>query len=225
MTVPKLTAGIRDMMKVKKEIDTEDQMEGPAKVVKLRFTAKQFAGFREACTVFKLLSGDNKFQEYVKSVLGADIKASTIDKQLVQPIVNAPMRIPMKLHRVPKGGEGREKKETYFTKPIPVTPECKKLHSAVAAHEEDLGLRMDINEGTTCVTDVRVMVGKYIAMEGLRSSDGITIDGLLHSLASRSLKENSDCIHIVDDQHVIPKGDRRVVQGIINDIAFGKNKK
>ena len=225
MTVAKLTAGIRDMMKVKKEIDTEDQMEGPAKVVKLRFTAKQFAGFREACTVFKLLSNDDKFQDFVKSVLGADIKAPTIDKQLVQPIVNAPLKIPMKLHRVPKSGEEKEKKETYFTKPIPVTPECKRLHSAVAAQEEDLGLRMDIGEGMTCVTDVRVMVGKYIAMESLRNGDGITIDSLLHSLASKSLRENNDCVHIVGDHQVIPKGDRRVMQGIINDIAFGKSRK
>lgn len=50
---------------------------------------------REACTVFKLLSNTDKFQDYVKSVLGADIKASSIDRQLVQPIVTAPLKIPM----------------------------------------------------------------------------------------------------------------------------------
>jgi hypothetical protein len=225
MTVAKLSAGIRDMMKVKKEIDTEDQVEGPAKVVKLRFTAKQFDAFREACTVFKLLSSDDKFPDYVKSVLGTDIKAPTIDKQLVQPIVNAPLKIPMKLHRAQKGGEEKEKKETYFTRPIPVTPEYKALHKAVAAKDDDLNLRMNIGDGTTCVTDVRVMVGKYIAMEGLRGNDGITIDDLLHKLASRSLKDNSDCVHIIDNSYVIPKGDRKVMQGIINDVAFGKNRK
>ena len=43
---------------------------------------------------------DSKFIDFVKSVLGTDVKVPTINKQFVKPILEAPVRIPIKVPRV-----------------------------------------------------------------------------------------------------------------------------
>ena len=97
-----------EVMSMNKEIDTDDQdVQESTRVVKLRFTRKQYQAFRDACKIFEVVSTDSKFIDFVKSVLGADVKVPTINKQFVQPILEAPVRIPIKIPRVAKAGEQR----------------------------------------------------------------------------------------------------------------------
>lgn len=219
MDVSKLTKGISELMSMNKVIDTDDQdTHDSTKVVKLRFTRKQYQTFRDACKIFEVISEDKQFPEFVKSVLGADVKVSTINKQLVQPILDAPVRIPLKLPRAVKAGE--QKKDSYFTAPTEATDKCLQLYDAVKS--DDLKLRQSIQDGTTCVTDVRVMVSRYISVMDLRGEQGVTLDEFLCKLASKSVHEHSDQLHRVGRHLVIPKGNRKVMTSIVNEITFGR---
>ena len=201
-----------------KEIDMDDQdVQESAKVVKLRFTRKQYQAFRDACKIFEVVSKDSKFIDFVKSVLGADVKVPTINKQFVQPILEAPVRIPMKIPRVAKAGE--QKKESYFTAPTAAIDKCLQLYSKVEG--EGIDLKQDIRGGITCVTDVRVMMSRYISMENLRNEHGIVLDDFICKLVPKSLHENSDQLHRVEGHLVIPKGNRKVMTAIVNEITFG----
>ena len=202
-----------------KEIDTDDQdVQESTRVVKLRFTRKQYQAFRDACKIFEVVSKDSKFIDFVKSVLGADVKVPTINKQFVQPILEAPVRIPMKIPRVAKAGE--QKRESYFTAPTTAIDKCLQLYSKVES--EGIDLKQDIREGITCVTDVRVMMSRYIAMENLRNEHGIVLDDFICKLVPKSLHENSDQLHRVDGHFTIPKGNRKVMTAVVNEITFGK---
>ncbi len=206
------------MMPLNKEIDTDDQDEHQlAKVVKLRFTRKQYQSFRDACKIFEIVSLDPGFFDFVKSALGADVKVPTITKQLVQPIIEAPTKIPMKLPRAAKSGE--VKRESYFTAPMEATDRCVLLHSKAG---DGVELKQNIQEGVTCVTDVRVMVGRYISSEKLRNEQGIVVDGFIRKLAPKSLSSNSDQLLRIDGKHVIPKGNRKIMTDIVNEVVFGE---
>lgn len=219
MDVSKLTNGISELMSMNKVIDTDDQnVHDSTKVVKLRFTRKQYQTFRDACKILEVVSADKQFTEFVKSVLGADVKVSTISKQFVQPILDAPVRIPLKLPRAAKTGE--QKRDSYFTAPTKATDKCLQLYEKVK--DEDINLRQSIQDGTTCVTDVRVMVSKYISMMDLRGEQGVALDEFLCKLASKSVHEYSDQLHRIEHHLVIPKGNRKVMTSIVNEIAFGQ---
>jgi hypothetical protein len=201
-----------------KELDTEEQDGQSTKVVKLRFTRKQYQAFRDACNIFGVVSSDPGFPDFVKSALGADIRVQTITKQFVQPILEAPIRIPIKIPpRATKEGESR--RESYFTAPTEVTDKCLQLYGMV---KDEVELRHNVLEGVTCVTDVRVMIGKYISMKDLRTEDGIVLDDFIKELAPKSLHANSEYIHRIDGQHVIPKSNRKVITGIVNEVTFGQ---
>lgn len=219
MDVSKLTNSISELMSMNKVIDTDDQeTQDSTKVVKLRFTRKQYQTFRDACKIFEVVSSDKQFTEFVKSVLGTDVKIATINKQLVQPILDAPVRIPMKLPRATKVGE--QKRDSYFTAPTKATDKCLQLYNKVK--NEDISLRQSIQDGTTCVTDVRVMVSRYISMMELRGEQGVVLDDFICKLASKSVRENSDQLHRIENHLVIPKGNRKVMTSIVNEITFGQ---
>ena len=218
MPASKLTSGITEAMSMNKEIDTDDQdVYESTKVVKLRFTRKQYQAFRDACKIFEVVSMDSKFIDFVKSVLGPDVKVPTINKQFVKPILEAPVRIPIKVPRVAKAGE--QKRESYFTAPTAATDKCLQLYSKVEG--EGVDLKQNIKENLTCVTDVRVMMSRYISMENLRNEHGIVLDDFICKLVPKSLHENSDQLHRVEGHFVIPKGNRKVMTSIVNEITFG----
>lgn len=218
MPVPTLTKGLTEIMPMNKEIDADDQEEQQsARVIKLRFTRKQYEAFRNACTILEIVSSDDKFSDFVKSVLGNDVKVPTINKQLVQPIIEAPMRIPVKIIRAPKTGQ--PKRDSYFTNPIEATEKCIKLYSAV--EDEGVNLKQNIQEGVTCVTDVRSMMSRYVSLNNLRNEHGVVVDDFIRELAPKSLIENSEYIHRVNGQYVIPKGNRKVMTNIVNEVTFG----
>ena len=219
MPASKLTSGIMEVMSMNKEIDTDDQdVQESTRVVKLRFTRKQYQAFRDACKIFEVVSKDSKFVDFVKSVLGADVKVPTINKQFVQPILEAPVRIPMKIPRVAKAGE--QKRESYFTAPTAAIDKCLQLYSKVK--NEEIDFKQNIQEGFTCVTDVRVMMSRYISMENLRNEHGIVLDDFICKLVPKSLHENSDQLHRGDGHSFIPKGNRKVMTAIVNEITFGQ---
>lgn len=218
MPASKQMSGLTAIMPMKKEVDTDDPDEQQStKVVKLRFTRKQYQAFRDACKILEIVSLDAGFNDFVKSALGADVKAASINKQFVQPILEAPMRIPIKLPRATKA-DG-QKKESYFTSATEATKECLKLYAKV--ENEGIDLKQDIREGLTCLTDVRVMMSKYIFAEGLRNEHGTVIDDFIRELAPKSLHENSEHIHRVGGKYVIPSSNRKVMSGIVNEVTFG----
>lgn len=219
MPAHKLTSSLAEVLSMSKEIDTDDQdMQESTKVVKLRFTRKQYQAFRDACKILEAVAMDSKLNDFVKSALGADVKVSTINKQIVQPILEAPLRISMKVPRAAK--EGEQKKESYFTMPVAATDQCLQLYSKVK--NEGIVPKQDVLEGTTCVTDVRVMMSRYIFMENLRNEHGVMLDDFILELVPKSLHEHVDQLHRVDGDLVIPKGNRKVMTAIVNEITLGQ---
>jgi hypothetical protein len=209
-------AGMNDLILQNKDIDTEGaEQHGTSKVVKLRFTRKQFESFRDACKIFEIVSADEGFPEFVKKALGADIRVPTIARQFVNPIVDAPTKIPLKIPRAQSDGP---KKETYFTQPIEVTDKCELLFGHV---RDDVDLRNDISTGTTCLTDVRVMVGKYFSTRDLKTDDGVVIDDFMRDLAPDAISNNQDVLQRINGKYVIPRGDKKIMAGIVNEVAFG----
>ena len=218
--IPKLTSGMATLMAKNKEIEVEEedgfQMQS-SKVIKLRFTRKQYQTFRDACTIFELVSNEPGFTDFVKKALDADIKVATITRQLVTPIVEAPTRIPMKIPRA-KQEPGVVAKESYFTAQIEATKKSLQLYEAV---KDEVELRHDIKSGVTCVTDVRVMVSKYFSSNNLKNEHGTVLDNFIYKLTPGAINNSKDILRRVDGSYVIPKGDRKVITGIINEVAFG----
>lgn len=209
-----ITSGMDSLLISEKNIENEAHSTN-AKIVRLRFTRKQYDTFRDACKIFELVSADEGFSDFVKKALDADIKVSSIARQFINPIVNAPTKIPMK---IPRAHSDEPKRETYFTIPIDVTGKCKKLYEHV---KNDVNLKRDIKYGKTCVTDVRVMVSKYFATKKLKTDDGVILDDFIMNVASESIRSNNDVLQRKNDKYVIPKGDRKVMSGIVNEVAFG----
>lgn len=207
---------MNDLILLNKEIEAEElEQHSSSKVVKLRFTRKQFETFRDACKILEIVSADEGFPEFVKKALGADIKVPTIARQFVNPIVDAPTRIPLNIPRAQSQGP---KKETYFTAPIEVTDKCELLYSHV---KDDVDLKNDINTGTTCLTDVRVMVGRYFSARELKTEDGVVLDDFILDLAPEAVDHNKDILRRIGGKYVIPKGDKKIMAGIVNEVAFG----
>ena len=208
--------GMKAMLSTFKEIE-EEQIVDAKRIVKLRFTSKQYAAFRDACKVFELVSADPGFVPLVKSALGADIKEQTIHKQLVDPIVEAPTKIPIK---IPKLIEQGKKRESYFTNPTPLTKKGLQLYKKVASTVDKEKLRHDVDKKITCITDIRIMITKYIELHNLKAEIGTAIDNFLIGLAPETIRTNKDIM--LRDKNVlyIPKGDRKIITGIVNEITF-----
>lgn len=197
-----------------------DSGKTPAKVVKLRFTAKQYATFREACKIFKVISLHPGFTDFVVKAIDSDvtIQTSSIQKQLVNPIVEAPLRIPHKTE-----SKGTEKKESYFTNPVPVTNEVKKLYYAVSRNVDKGSLKQNIDNGLTCVTDVRGFFTKFIHAHKLNASEhGVEISKQFASFAPKVIKSEDSNLKKVNDKSYIPKGNRKIITLMVNEVLFGK---
>lgn len=207
---------MNDLLLLNKEIEAEELQQSSTKVVKLRFTRKQYEAFRDACKIMEIVASDSEFPDFVKKALGADIKIPTIARQFVNPIIEAPTKIPVK---IPRALSSAPKRETYFTAPIEATDKCVQLYSKV---EDEVELRKNIrDESTTCVTDVRVMVGRYFSIMDLKTEDGIIVDDFIRELVPEAISHNRDNLRRIDGKYVIPKGDKKVMASIINEVSFG----
>ena len=213
--------GMNAMIAMNKKIEDDVEQSPNTKVVKLRFTRKQYQTFRDACKMFEIVSSHPDFNSLVSKAFEAEIKVSTIAKQIVTPIVEAPLYIPIKL---PKKGNYNQsdRKESYFTLPAPATDKAFKLYSKVTDEVGDV-LRYDLKDGkNTCVTDVRVMLSKYFSSMNLKNEQGTVVDDFLFDLAPGSLNSSKDRMLHVDGKLLIPKGDTKIVTGIINEVTFDK---
>lgn len=216
-----LKKGMNAMIAMNKTIEEDVEHSQNTKVVKLRFTRKQYQTFRDACKMFEIVSSHPEFNSLVSKAFGAEIKVPTIAKQIVTPIVEAPLYIPMKL---PKKGNYNQsdRKESYFTLPAPATDKAFKLYSKVTDEVENV-LRYDLKEGkNTCVTDVRVMLSKYFSSMNLKNEQGTEVDDFLFDLAPGSLNSSKDRMLHFNGKLLIPKGDTKIVTGIINEVTFDK---
>ena len=216
-----LTKGMNALIAMKKTIQDDAEQSTNTKVVKLRFTRKQYITFRDACKMFEIVSSHPEFNSLVSKALGADIKIPTIAKQIVTPIVEAPLFIPMKLPKRQNSNQS-DRKESYFTLPAPATDKALKLYSKISSEVENV-LRYDLKDGhDTCVTDVRVMLSKYFSSMNLKTEQGILLDDFMFDLAPGSLNSSKDRMLQVDGKFIIPKGDTKIVTGIINEVTFDK---
>ena len=208
-----LTGGLNDLLLSNKQIKTETEHRSTNKLVKLRFTRKQYEAFRDACKVMEIVSSHEGFVDFVKEALNADIKLPTIARQFVNPILEAPMRIPV------KSTKREQKKVTYFTSPIDATDKCIALFSQVA---DTVALKQDIGNGKTSLTDIRVMINTYLTEKNLKTDDGIVLDEFIMSIAQETVEYNKNSMLIINDKYIIPKGDKKIIPGIVNEIAFDK---
>lgn len=214
-----LNSGLKAMMPLLKQIDDE-QLPENKKVVKLRFTSKQYSAFRDACKIFELVSSDPGFIPLVKSALGANIKEPTISKQFINPIIDAPTKIPIK---IPKLAEPSNKKESYFIAPTNLTKSGRKLYHEIKSVVDKTTLKHDIDKGITCITDIRILLTKYIEFKQLKTELGTTLDDFIISLAPNTVNDNlTDLMAVSNKILVIPKGNRKIITGIINEITFDK---
>ncbi len=208
------------MMKHAQIIDTEEHEPiSQSKVIRLRFTKKQYETFRDACSAFGIMAADPDFPEFAKKVFG-DIKLSTLPNQLVNPIVDAPTRIPIKVRS--STTSGLPAKESYFTKPTPATDNAKKLFSQTSKYVDKESIRYDISKGTTCITDIRILISAYINENNLRVEEGVILDNFMFEIAPKIIKELMPDLLRVNKKYAIPKGNRKMITSIINEITFGK---
>ena len=211
------TKGLREVLLLEKDIIQDEHAEPDAsKYVKLRFTRKQYELFRDACDIFGQIA-DQDFCEFVHNKLGGNLKMRTIATQLVNPIVEAPTKIPISAKRtsgVPK--------ITYFTSPIEPTDACRELHSRVAALVDGDTKYAFVESNTTCITDIRRMISKYIDANNLKHESGTVFDSFLQAIARCTFDDVKHLLMRVDGEYLISKGDRKVTTQIVNEVAFGK---
>jgi len=212
------TMGLKDFLDSNKEIYTDNiNWQKQPNMVKLKFTPKQFQAFRDACHVFDLLSSDPRFTDFVRSVFG-DVKVPTISKQLVQPIVDAPTKIPLKL---PRRANSTRSTESHFTAPKQATDACRELYSAIN-DPSGIKFKHDISSGITCVTDVRMMLTKYISENNLKTELGTVLDDFIMGLAAGALHKHRQSIPVVNGTYIIPTGNRKIMSDIIQEVTLGR---
>jgi hypothetical protein len=215
--------GLRAILPLRKDIEPEaSENYDPSKYVKLKFTRRQYDAFRDACNIFTAVSEHPEFNDFVQKALNADIKVRTIKTQLVSPIADAPTRIiNLGLKASSSKGEQHVPKITYFTRPIAPTDACMKLYSHVAALVDGNTKYNIASDCQTCITDIRRMLSKYINASNIKSDDGTIVDDFLQKIAYKTLNKGNQALLRIDGSYVIPKGDRKIHEQIVNEIAFG----
>lgn len=191
-----------------------------SKYVKLRFTPKQYAAWREACNMFNIISKHEGFNDFIIQAINSDveIRVQSIAKQLVEPIVNAPTKIILQQSRT------GESKVSYFTKPIPVTKEAKKLYDAVKKDIDKTAFKHDIESGMTCVTDIRKYLNKFIKDNKLDDNTyGIELSKQFISFAPKIIKANEKYFVTHDSKVYMPASLKmKIISGMINEIVIRK---
>lgn len=190
-----------------------------SKYVKLRFTPKQYAIWREACNMFDIIAKHPDFIGFVLKAIGSDleIREQSIVKQLIEPIVTAPTKIVAQQSRT-------STKVSYFTKPIPVTKEARKLYDAVKKDIDKTTLKQDVESDVTCVTDIRKFVNKYIKDNKLDNNVyGVELTKQFTSFAPKTIKAHEKDFVTHNGKSYMPTAMKmKVVSGMINEIAIRK---
>jgi hypothetical protein len=216
--------GLQAILPLRRDIELDDEASDASKYVKLRFTRKQYDAFRNACNIFSVASEHPEFNSFVQRALSTSIRASTIKTQLVHPIVDAPTKTVharLKIHKADIEGEEHVPKITHFTKPIPVTDVCLKLHLQVAALVDNETKYNIGSQNLTCITDIRRMLSKYINVNNLKTDEGTLVDVFLQTIAQKSIHDGANVFIRTDGNYIIPKGNRKIQEKIVNEIAFG----
>ena len=218
--------GLQAILHLKKIVEPEDSANSQSsKYVRLRFTRKQYEAFINACSILDVVSSHEDFNRFVQKALDADVKPRFIASQFVNPIVEAPTRIAdpaLKSSAKKSGDENHIPKITYFTKPIQPTDVCRELYSRVADSVDGEVKYNIIKSDTTCITDIRRMLSRYIANNELRHTEGTIYDNFLQTVAHNTFREHKHDLFRIEDTFVIPKGNRKIITDIVNEIAFNK---
>jgi len=130
---------------------------------RLKLTHRQLVTLTNASLVLKFLSEDKRFVECIKTILGKEVKTSSIMSEFVKPIVQVPKRVQKR--RVKNEGSS-PKKETWFTKEVEATKRSRSLYEAVK-HMEHLKLRLPNQDVSTCVIDIRAMLVAYMKQDDI----------------------------------------------------------
>ena len=212
------TQGLRDILPLKKHIELEELVKSnTSKYVKLRFTRKQYDAFRSACGIFEVISDHPEFNSFVQLALNADVKPRIVAHQLTNPITSAPTKIVDSALKV----SNNPPKVTYFTAPIEPTDMCKQLYSRIA-DGGSINTKYDILESNkTCITDIRLMLGKYIVIKHLKTDKGTIVNEFLQSIAHNTFNSTKQLLLHIDNEYVIPRNDKRIVIQMVNEIAVG----
>ena len=205
-------------MAMKKHVQSEQVAESKSsKYVKVRFTRKQYEAFRNACSIFEVVSGHAEFDTFVQLALDAKVKSRIISQQLIHPIVTAPTKI-VDNARTPASTTDSPK-VTYFTAQIQPTDTCKALYSRIA-DSGDIKTRYDIRESDiTCITDIRLMISRYIAIKHLKTAEGTIVDDFLQSIAFDTLNTMKHEMLNIDGKRIIPRHDKKIIIRMVNEIA------
>ena len=217
---PLPTQGLRELMAMKKHVQSEQVAESKSsKYVKVRFTRKQYEAFRNACSILEVVSGHAEFDTFVQLALDAKVKSRIISQQLIHPIVTAPTKI-VDNARTPAS---QSPKVTYFTAQIQPTDTCKALYSRIA-DSGDIKTRYDIRESDiTCITDIRLMIGRYIAINHLKTPEGTIVDDFLQSIAFDTLNTMKHEMLNINGKLIIPRHDKKIVIRMVNEIAVSRS--
>lgn len=190
------------------------------KTVKIRFTQRQYETFRDACKILDAVSQDSTFNDFVNLSLGTKSNKQIIQRQLIAPIIDAPSRIMVKKVKGDTDKSGtKEQKVSHFTKPISLSPKAEKLYKKVKNSIDKSSLKHNIDAKTTCFVDIRAILSKYILDKKLKSSDGIVIDSFLKDLAKDTIQRNEETLLFEDGNYVIPKGDRKIIMAMVDEIG------
>ena len=147
---------------------------------KLKLTHRQLVTLTNASLVLKFLSEDKRFVECIKTILGKEVKTSSIMSEFVKPIVQAPKRVQRRRVKH-EGSHDMPKKETWFTKEVEATHQSKSLYNVVK-NIEHLKLRFANQDISTCVIDIRAMLVAYMKQD-------VIDEGFLRTLAPDAMEK------------------------------------
>lgn len=190
-----------------------------SKVVKLRFTSKQYMALRDACNIFQVIAENENFPQFVAKVMNSEIpiRPASIKKQLITPIVTAPTKIIITQPR--KAGN-----TSYFTKPVPVSKEAKKLYDAVKKDIDTNILKQDFTSGVTSVVDIKYFLKIYIQKNDLENNSfGIEVTKGLTAFAPNAIKQlESVLLHNEDKSYIPQKNKMKMMSAYASDILTKK---
>jgi hypothetical protein len=188
--------------------DGEEGIENTANIMKIRFTKKQWKIFISACRMFKQLSEDPAFPNYVSYAMRDDIKTNDIATHLVSPIIQAPSRL-----QTTKSKKDKTKSDgdVYFTKEKTSTDAVRKLYNAVKPELDESKLRYN-QTSVTCPSDIRSLLSMYITKHNLKKDDGTHLDKFLKEIAPNTLHE----------MDIIQRNDRRTIMIMVKEISGKK---
>lgn len=215
-------SGLGNILEKNVILEKDDEIsstDAASKVVKLRFTSKQYVAFRDACNIFQVIAEHEDFPQFVAKVMNSDvpIRPASIKKQLIVPIVSAPTRI---IITQPRKTDGT----SYFTKPVPVNKEAKKLFDTVKKDIDTTTLKQDFTSGVTSVVDIKYFLKIYIQSNNLENNSfGIEVTKGLTAFAPNVIKQfDSLLIHNEGKSYIPKKNKMKIMSAYASDILAKK---